>query len=103
MHSSDEDSRPTRSEEPEDRLGRLAEAMSKALEAHPEYHDERAIVMLDSDSEMRRLTHVFGFDDDSEAVIEMFLHLRAIVRAGGRDIDFIGIPDDVSEIDDEQH
>lgn len=91
-----DDERPTRATEPVDRLGRLAAAMTDALAAHPEYRGEKAIVMLDSDFDRRRLTHLHGYADDVDAVADMFVHLRAIVRASGRDLEFVAIPDNVA-------
>lgn len=91
-----DEQRPTRITEPNDRLSRLAAAMTDALEAHPEYGGERAIVMLDSQVERRYMTHLSGYDDETEAVVDLFLHLRAMMRATGRDLDLIGIPNDAS-------
>lgn len=92
--------RPTRSTEPTDRLGRIAAAMTDALEAHPEHLDgDQVIVILNSAAEGRCVTHLHGYSDDTEAVADMFVHLRAIVRASGRDLEFIGIPDDASGLE----
>jgi hypothetical protein len=74
--------------------------MSDALESHPEFHDgDKAVVMLVDDGEGGgALTHLSGYTDDGDAIVDMFVHLRAIVRAGGRDLEFIGIPDDAAEL-----
>ena len=91
--------RPPRRHKPYDRLSRLAAAMTDLLEADPEYQGETAVVMLSSAADGQCMTHLAGYEDETEAVVDMFIHLRAIVRATGRDLQFIGIPDDVSGID----
>lgn len=89
---------PIRTNEPGDRLGRTAAAMTDAAELHPEYHDgDQAIVMLVGDK--AALCHLNGYDDDVDAMVDMFMHLRAIARANGKDIEYIGIPDDTSGLD----
>lgn len=76
-----------RTTEPIDRLTRLCEAMTKALEAHPEFgEDVKCIVFLD-DKERGGL-QLYGYSDDIEALTHLFLHMRAIFRANGKDLLF---------------
>lgn len=76
-----------RSEEPTDRLTRLCAAMTDALDAHPERGDEKCIVFLQDDEHGGLQLH--GYDDDTDAMVDLFMHLKAIFRANGKDIDFV--------------
>lgn len=78
--------RPTRSEdEPHDRLTRICDAMTNTFEAHPEHHTgDRCVVFLDSDS--RGGLVMYGYDDDAEALANVFAHLRAVFRANGKEL-----------------
>jgi hypothetical protein len=90
--------RPIRTTEPHDRLTRICAAMTDALDAHPESDDTvRCAVFLDDGK--RGGIQLHGYDDDIAAFVDIFLHLRAILRANGKDLDFIGIPDDASGLD----
>lgn len=91
--------KPTRTTEPADRLSRIAAAMTDAAETHAEHtDDDKAVVMLVDGH--NAVAHLFGYSDDVDAMVDMFVHLRAIARANGRDIEFIGVPNDVSGIGD---
>lgn len=74
----------TRTEgEPHDRLTRLADTMSKALEADPEYRaGDKAIVFLDDGK--RGGIQLFGYDDDVEAMADLLIHLKALFEANGK-------------------
>lgn len=83
--------RPTRTEgEPHDRLTRLCAAMTDTLEAHPERGDEKCIVFL-QDSE-RGGFQLHGYEDDTEAIADLFLHLKALFEANGRTLMFAPMP-----------
>ena len=58
--------------------------MTQALDAHPERGDERCIVFLQDDERGGLVLH--GYDDDTEAMADLLLHLRAIFQASGRDL-----------------
>lgn len=75
-------STPRRTEEPHDRLTRLCAAMTDALDAHPERGDEKAIVFLQD--EKRGGLQLHGYDDDTEAIADLLVHLRAIFEANGK-------------------
>ena len=80
--------RPTRTEgEPHDRLTRLCAAMTEALDAHPERGDEKCIVFLQGDESAGIQLH--GYEDDTEAMVDLILHLRAIFRANGKDMQIV--------------
>jgi hypothetical protein len=80
---------------PKDRLTRICDQMTRTFDTHPEYHEgDRCIVLLD-DGKMGGIV-LHGYQDEKEAVIDLFLHLRAIFKAQGMDLDFITIPKDAS-------
>lgn len=76
--------------DPHDRLTRLCAAMTDALDAHPERGDEKCIVFL-QDSERGGL-QLHGYEDDTEAIRDLFLHLRAVFKANGKELRFMPIP-----------
>jgi hypothetical protein len=100
---SDDDDGPVASNEPTDRLTRLCDAMTKAFMAHPEYNAEtdRCIILIDDDDAGGLVIH--GYDPEhaeTDAVIALFEHLRAIVRASGSgDVEFIMVPQSPEGID----
>lgn len=78
----------------DDRLTRICAAMTTAFDAHPEKLDgDKCIVFLDSDPEQRSGLTIHGYTDEVEAMANLFMHLRAMFRSTGRDLEFIGIPD----------
>lgn len=79
----------TRSLEPHDRLTHLCAEMTTVLD-RPENGDVRAIVMLNTDDRGGIQTH--GYTDDTEAMAELFVHMQAIFRAAGKELDIFGIP-----------
>ena len=88
-----------RTTEPHDRLTRICDAMTKQFDLHPEkLPGDRAIVFLDSQDDKRGGINIHGYDDDLEAIVDLFMHLRAMFRATGRDLELVGIPDDASGI-----
>jgi hypothetical protein len=73
--------------EPHDRLTRLCDAMTETLVAHEEYADDvKCIVFLDDDERGGLVLH--GYDDDTEALANLFMHLKAIFNAQGKDLVF---------------
>jgi hypothetical protein len=72
---------------PHDRLTRLCDAMARALEADAEYQEgDRCIIFIDSETEQRGGLVMHGYDDDTEALSAIFMHLRAIFRANGKEL-----------------
>lgn len=90
-------SEPKRTTEPHDRLTRLAAAMTDALDVIPGTDGVRAIVMLREGN--RAAAQLHGYDDDVEAIADVFEHLRAVFRANGRDLEVVMVPDDASGLD----
>jgi hypothetical protein len=75
------------SSEPTDRLTRLCAAMTDALESHPERGDEKCIVFLQDGSIGGLQLH--GYEDAHEAIIDLFLHLKALFQSQGKDLGFM--------------
>jgi hypothetical protein len=83
--------RPTRTSEPVDRLTRLCDAMIEALVAQPENgEDVQCIVFLQDEKRGGLVMH--GYADDATAMADLIMHLRAIFRANGKDLGFVGMP-----------
>lgn len=72
--------------EPHDRLTRLCDAMTDALDAHPERGKEKCIVFLQD--EKRGGLQLHGYDDDTEAMADLLVHLQVIFRAAGKKLIF---------------
>lgn len=85
---------PIRTEgEPHDRLTRLCDAMTRTLEAHPEYQEgDKCVVFLDSDVDRAGGLVMHGYDSDSEALADLFMHLRPIFEVNGRHLLFVPLP-----------
>ena len=74
--------------EPQDRLTRLANMMNDALEADPDYSESvKAIVFL-NDGNLNGVG-IFGYDDSTEAMSHLLVHLQAIFRASGKQMDIM--------------
>ena len=90
---------PRRTTEPQDRLTRICAAMTETFDAHPEHDDDdRCIVFLDGGGLGGLVLH--GYDDDTEAMVDLFGHLQALFRANGKDLQFIAVPNDASGLTD---
>lgn len=72
-------------DEPHDRLTRLCAAMCDALDAHPERGDEKAIVFLQEDGG-RGGIELHGYEDDTDAMVDLLFHLRSIFAANGKQL-----------------
>jgi hypothetical protein len=87
--------------EPHDRKTRLANEVARAIDVHPDFHEgDQVIVVVSSDADKSSGIGLFGFEDDKDAIVTLFITLRAICRSAGKDLAFIGIPDDAAGIDD---
>jgi hypothetical protein len=70
---------------PHDRLTRMCDAAITAFEAHPEHCDgDKCIVFLDDGK--RGGIVLNGYDNDVDAMTDLLMHLRAIFRANGKDL-----------------
>lgn len=83
---------PTRSDVPTDRLTRLAEAATAAFDAHPEHDDgDRCMVFISSEKDRRNGLVLHGYEKDTDAIVDLLVHLRAIFRANGKDLHVVPI------------
>lgn len=72
--------------------------MTKQFDMHPEHQKgDRCMVFLD-DGRMGGIV-LHGYENEKEATISLFVHLHAMFEAQGMNLEFIGIPEDVSGID----
>jgi hypothetical protein len=77
--------------EPHDRLTRLCDAMTRTLEAHPEYDaNVKAVLFLDDGERGGIVLH--GYDDDTDALVDIFGHLKAIFAANGKTLIVAPLP-----------
>lgn len=84
----DDDDKVTRTEgEPNSRLTQLTAEMTAVLD-EPGRENVRAIVMLSErvGTRIHNGLQLYGYEDDVEAMAELFFHLQAIFRASGRDL-----------------
>jgi hypothetical protein len=73
--------------EPNDRLTRIGAAMLQTLEWHPEASgNERVIIILTDPAAERGGLSFAGYDDDVDAALDLFEHMRALFRARGQDL-----------------
>lgn len=79
-----------RTTEPHDRLTRLCAAMTDALDAHPEHGGEKCIVFLQDGKQGGLQLH--GYEDDMEAMADLFMHLKALFAANGKTLMFAPMP-----------
>jgi len=71
--------------EPHDRLTRIANRVGIQVELDPEWRvGGKAIVLLNDGN--RAGVGLFGYDSDTEAMADMLIHIRGILRAHGKDL-----------------
>lgn len=81
-----------RTADPHDRLTRMCDEAIRAFETHPEHReDDKCIIFLDDGKRGGIVLH--GYDDDTDAMVDLFMHLRAIFRANGKELGFVPMPD----------
>jgi ABC-type hemin transport system substrate-binding protein len=69
--------------DPHDRLTRICNAMTAAMDSHPEQRaSDRCIIFL-SDDERGGLV-ISGYDSDAEAMTELFGHIAAVFETHGK-------------------
>jgi hypothetical protein len=74
-----------RTTEPHDRLTRLCDVMTTAMEADPEHGpDVKCIVFLDDGK--RGGLQLHNYEDDTDAMVDLLMHLRAIFRSNGKEL-----------------
>ena len=76
-----------RETEPFDRLTRITNRMLSVAEADPEWDaGDKMIIFMDAVANNKSGLALHGYDDDLEAVAHLFMHMRAIFRANGKDL-----------------
>lgn len=77
-----------RTQQPHDRLTRMCDAAIKAFEVHPEHREgDKCIVFLDDGKRGGLVLH--GYEKDTEAMVDLLMHLRAIFHANGKDLHLV--------------
>lgn len=75
---------------PFNRLTRMADQMTEAFDRLPEHRDgDKCIVFLD-DGKMGGIC-IHGYDNDIDAMVDLFMHMKAMFKANGKDLDFVGL------------
>jgi hypothetical protein len=68
----------------------MCDAAIRAFEAHPEYQeDDKCIVFLDDGERGGLVLH--GYESDTDAMVDLLMHLRAIFRANGKELTLVPI------------
>jgi len=76
------------SDEPFDRLTGLCAEMTAAID-RPENADVKVIVFLADDEKSGIQVH--GYETPTEAVADLFIHMKAMFNAQGKDLVFIPV------------
>jgi hypothetical protein len=76
-------------DEPFDRLTKLCAEMAQVLER--EDHGIKGILFLNDGQ--RGGIELFNYSDQTEAMADLFVHMQAVFRSAGKDLEFIGIPE----------
>lgn len=76
--------------QPHDRLTRIANDTITAARAHPDWRDGDKVIVFMNDT-LRGGIGISGYDDDVEPLVDLFLHLRAMFRAQGKDLQLHGL------------
>jgi len=86
-------------DEPTDRLTRMGSQLTGHLGDLDEYRDGDQAIVFISDATRSGIS-ITGYEDSLAAVADLFIHMQAIFRANGKELTFIGIPNDPSSLDD---
>lgn len=86
-----EPGKPTRNEgPPTNRLERICDAMTTARLAHPEtLDDDKAILFMTGEGFSGMVLSGYEKDHDNEAIADLLLHLRALMKANGIEMDVL--------------
>jgi hypothetical protein len=81
----------TRSFMPQDRLTRVCDSMLETFKQHAETTDgDRAIVFLIGEDKRGGIA-LARYEDDKDALLDLFIHLQAIFRANGKDLHIVPV------------
>ena len=77
---------------PIDRLTRLCEVATQAMEKSPDYkEDDKLIIFLDDEEAGGLVLH--GYDNDTDAVAAIMGHLKAIFNSNGFHLEIVPMGD----------
>lgn len=82
--------------EPFDKLTHLAAKLTDPLD-DPEYADIKAIVFLTDD--VKGGIQIHGYEEQMDAIVDLFVHLKAMFNSIGKDLQLIPIPDSPEGLD----
>jgi hypothetical protein len=79
--------------EPQDRLTRICDQMTKTFDMHPEHRPaDKCMVFLD-DGKMGGLV-LHGYENQAEAISDLLVHLQAMMRSMGKKLDIMFMDED---------
>ena len=83
-----------RSQEAHDLMTRICDAMLAGAKAHPEYAEGMHCIAFISHDGLGGIgiEGYAGHSDDAEAIADLLFHLRAILRANGKDMQIVMMP-----------
>lgn len=82
---------PKRTRKPHDRLTRICDVAVDAIVDHPENRkDVRAIILLSDEDGGGLVFH--GYEDDLDGVVDLIVHLKAILAANGKQMQIHALP-----------
>jgi len=85
--------------EPVNRMERIVNTMTDCMDAHPEHQEgDKCVVFLSTGTMGGMVAH--GYDEGDEdtghmvtaAIVDVLMHLRAMFRSIGKDLDVIPLP-----------
>ena len=80
----------TKSATPQDRLTRICNDMIATFNEHGEkQRPDRAIIFLVD--EKKGGIGIAGYDDESDALVDLMVHMRAIFQARGQELHFVPV------------
>lgn len=80
---------------PTDRLTRICDQMTTTFDLHPETQTgDRCMVFLDSDVDRMGGLVLHGYEDQRDALVNLLMHIRAMFRSMGKELDFMFLDED---------
>ena len=86
-------------DEPVNRMERIVNKMTDCMDAHPEHQDgDKCVVFLSTGTMGGMVAHGYEGNEDTgrmvtAAIVDVLMHLRAMFRSIGKDIDIIALPE----------
>jgi hypothetical protein len=75
-------------DQPQDRLTRICDDMTKVFDHHPEHIDgDKCMVFLDDGHRGGIVLH--GYDDQVEAMTDLLMHMKAMFKSAGKNFDIV--------------